>query len=271
MDTLQFLYGTKVGRVLLRPLISRPVSVISGWLLDSRASRALIQPFVKSNGICTDDYELDGIKCFNDFFCRKIKKELRPIEMDDSALIAPCDGLLTVHKVSKGDVIGVKQSRFTISSLLRDKELAKSFEDGYCMVFRLCVNHYHRYIYFDSGHKYKNRKINGVFHTVRPVALEKYPVFVENSREYAVIDTKNFGRCVQMEVGAMLVGHIANESQDSCMVKRGMEKGHFEYGGSTIIVLLPKDAVQLNSAVKNAMQQHVELPVQMGEVLGCRK
>ena len=113
-------------------------------------------------------------------------------------------------------------------------------------MYRLCVNHYHRYIYFDSGIKHKNRHIDGKYHTVRPIALGEYPVFTENCREYAVIDTENFGRCVQLEIGAMLVGRIVNEDIDKCSVKRGYEKGHIEYGGSTVIVLIPEGKAKID-------------------------
>ena len=43
-------------------------------------------------------------------------------------------------------------------------------------------------------------------HCVRPIAMEKYPVYVQNTREYTLIDTENFGQVVQMEIGALLVG-----------------------------------------------------------------
>lgn len=267
MDILEFLYKKKIGRIILRPLISRPLSAVSGTFLDSRISKKLIPLFVEKNGIKTDDYILEGIDSFNDFFCRRIREELRPVSNIPEDFVSPCDGLLKVLKIKEGMVIPVKQSIFTIEELLHDKKLAKSFEGGYCMVYRLCVNHYHRYSYFDSGFKYKNRFIPGFYHTVRPVALEEYPVFVQNSREYCVIDTQNFGRCVQMEVGAMLVGRIVNDDKDASMVVRGDEKGHFEYGGSTIIVLVKKGKIELKNSIKKTLISGEEIPVNMGEVI----
>lgn len=270
MNTLGFLYKTKIGRTLLRPLVSKPVSDLSGVILDSSFSRILIKPFAKRNGIRLSDYRMDGIKCFNDFFCRKIKPGLRPVDKDKDALVAPCDGLLCVCRISSGSILSVKQSRFTVSRLLRDRKLAAVFNDGYALIYRLCVDNYHRYVYFDSGRKYRNRKIKGVYHTVRPVALETYPVFIENTREYAVIDTENFGRCVQMEVGAMLVGKIVNKERKARIVRRGAEKGHFEYGGSTIIVLIPKGKAKLREDIMRCVNKNIEIPVKMGETIGSR-
>ena len=268
MDILKFLYNHKTGRIILKPLISRPVSKLSGKLLDSRLSKILIDPFVIKNKIDKTDYLLDDIGNFNDFFCRRIKPGLRSINKEKTALIAPSDGLLSVYRINDGTVLGVKQSRFTIGRLLRDRKLAAAFCNGYVLVYRLCVNHYHRYIYFDSGKKYKDRRINGIYHTVRPLALEKYPVYIENTREYSVIDTDNFGRCVQMEVGAMLVGRIVNECASPGRISRGDEKGHFEYGGSTIIVLIPEGRAELREDISESVNTGTEIPVIMGEAVG---
>ena len=268
MDCLKFLYKTKIGRILLRPLISKPISSLSGAILDSRLSKLIIKSFASKNSINLDDYILDDINCFNDFFCRRIKKELRPIDMDETKLITPCDGLLKVFPINNKVVLPVKQSQYSIKDLLNDENLAEELEGGYCLVYRLCVNHYHRYAYFESGHKQKDVTLPGVYHTVRPIALENGPVFVQNSRVYSVIETAKLGRCVQMEVGAMLVGRIVNDNPEPCNVIRGEEKGHFEYGGSTIIVLIPKDKVIIDPKLLEASQLGEEVSVEMGQVIG---
>ena len=268
MDALAFLYGTAPGRALLRPLLSRPFSAAAGRLLETRASRALIGPFVRSAGIELEDYDLRDIGCFNDFFCRPLKSGRRPIDREQESLIAPCDGLLTAVQIREDTVLPVKQSRYSLSRLLGDEDLAADYRDGLCLVFRLCVNHYHRYCYFESGRKGENVFLPGVLHTVRPVALEKTPVFTENCREFTCIETERFGKAVQMEVGAMLVGRIVNEAPWPREVKRGEEKGHFAYGGSTILLLLQKDAAQLLPEIREASRRGEEFPVRMGQKIG---
>lgn len=274
MSFLDYLYKTKSGRILLRPLISKPLSDLAGRFMDSRLSAVLIPAFAGRYAICLDDYEMDQVRNFNDFFSRRIKEGKRPVCTEEGSLIAPCDGLLSISRIKKDRVIRAKQSTFTIRRLLKDRKLAESLEGGYCLVFRLCVQHYHRYIYFDSGFKHKDRRIEGIYHTVRPVALEEVPVFVENTREYSVIDTDHFGRCVQMEVGAMLVGRIANDHKGPRRVLRGEEKGHFVYGGSTIIVLIPPDQVVLRKDLQEALElaadETLEIPVRQGEKLGSK-
>ncbi len=267
MNTLQFLYDTVPGRILLKPLTSPRLSRICGHFLDSELSSFLIKPFVKQNEICLSDYETTDIKSFNDFFSRKIKDGKRPIDGEAEHLIAPCDGLLSVWKIKEDTVFPVKQSRYTVTSLLRNKKLAQRYNGGYCLVFRLCVNHYHRYCYVDSGQKSRNFFIPGRLHTVRPVALREVPVFAENSREYTAVRTEKFGMAIQMEVGAMLVGRIVNHEGKGTAV-RGKEKGYFQYGGSTIIVLIEPERVKMREDILKSSTLAKETPVKMGEVIG---
>ena len=268
MDSLQFLYGTAPGRALLRPLVSRPLSRAAGRLLDAPFSKALIPPFIRGAGIDTEDYDLSEICCFNDFFCRPLKPGRRPIDQVPESLIAPCDGLLTVVPAEGDTVLPIKQSRYSLRRLLGNGELAKQYEGGMCLVFRLCVHHYHRYCYFDSGRKGVNVFLPGVLHTVRPVALEQVPVFTENCREYTCIQSEHFGPAVQMEVGAMLVGRIVNAHGCPRQVSRGEEKGHFAYGGSTIVLLLQKDAARMLPEILTASARGEEFPVRMGQRIG---
>lgn len=268
MDSLNFLYKTIPGRFFLKLLTTRPVSKICGAFLDSKLSCFLIKSFVKKNHINIDDYELDDVKTFNQFFRRKIKAGKRPFDMNEKHLPSPCDGLLTAYKIDgEGTVIPVKQSHYTIASLLQDESLATKFYGGICLVFRLCVDNYHRYSYPVSGKKGCNIFIPGVLHTVRPIALESFPVFTQNCREYTIIQSPVFGQLIQMEVGAMLVGRIVNLHKETS-VERSAEKGFFEYGGSTIILLLEKDRLELRSDIFKNSAEGKETSVLMGEYIG---
>lgn len=267
---VEFLYETVPGRVLLKLLTTRGISKAAGRFLDSSASKFLIRPFVEKNGIDLSECESSEFRCFNDCFTRRLKRELRPVDRQPSHLISPCDGLLRVWRIQEDLVLPVKESRYRISDLLQSKEKAETFRDGYCLVFRLCVNHYHRYCYIDDGRKGENIFIPGRLHTVQPIALRQYPVFTENCREYTFMETENFGTVAQIEVGAMLVGKIANLHGSGHMT-RGEEKGKFLYGGSTIIVLLQKDVVELRKDLWLASEKGEETPVKLGECIGSRE
>ena len=264
---LRFLYQTRTGRMLLKPLTCRPVSKASGKFLDSPMSKPLIKPFVRKNHIPLEDYYADDFHSFNDCFTRKIREPLRPIDPAPEAFIAPCDGLLSVYPVQGDTVLPVKQSRYTLPDLLGGDKLAARYRDGLCLVFRMCVDHYHRYCYVDSGSKGDNHFLPGKLHTVRPVALAAGPVFTQNCREYTVLNTDGFGPVTQVEVGAMLVGKIRNH-QGAGPIVRGQEKGMFLYGGSTIILLVEKDRVSLPQSLLDAARRGEEVPVRMGQRIG---
>ena len=263
MDALRFLYETRTGRLLLAPLIARPVSDLAGAFLDSRLSRPLTRPFVKRNDIHCEDYLLDGVDSFNAFFCRRIRPELRPIDESPDTLVAPCDGFLSVYPIAGGLVLPVKQCHYRIADLLGNEELAQYLDGGHCFVFRLCVEHYHRYIYPVSGVQEPVINIPGTYHTVRPVALRACPVFCENTREYTVVHTGR-GMIVQIEVGAMLVGRIRNHRRLAGPVTRGEEKGMFQYGGSTVILLTGPGYCR----PLDAFRTEREVPIHMGQPVG---
>ena len=263
---LRFLYRTVVGRVFLKLLTARWISKLCGAFLNTRLSKPQIRRFVNGNGIDLSQFESDNFRCFNDCFSRKIKNGLRPFSADEAVLFSPCDGLRSAYRLKEKTVLPVKQSAYTLSSLLRDDTLAERYRDGVCLVFRLCVTHYHRYCYPVSGVKGENVFLKGRLHTVRPIALEAGPIFTENCREYTVIDTERFGSVLQMEVGAMLVGKILNH-HGSGRVTRGEEKGMFLYGGSTIILLFEKDKASVNERFFEATANGEETPVVMGETL----
>lgn len=264
---LRFLYQNALGRLFLRLLMARWVSRLAGAFLDSRLSKPMIKRFIKKNEIDLSLYEKEEYRNFNDFFTRRIRPELREIDRDPDAFVAPCDGLLSAYRVEKGSVFPIKQSEYTLADLLADETLAEDFEGGLCLVFRLCVHHYHRYAFADGGKPILNKYIKGKFHTVRPIALRLHPVFKENAREVTLYESDNFGKIAQIEVGAMLVGKIENKPMGEHF-DRGEEKGRFLYGGSTVVVLLQKDRVALNEFLFDATNEGKEVPVEMGMKLG---
>jgi phosphatidylserine decarboxylase len=94
-------------------------------------------------------------------------------------------------------------------------------------------------------------------------------VYAENSREYQVIDTDRFGRLIQMEVGALLVGKITNDvhREEGSIVWCGDEKGYFEFGGSTILLILKGGVIAPDESLARRTDANGEVPVRMGEVI----
>ncbi len=266
--SILFLYRTVPGRMLLKLLIRPGISNAAAAFMSSPASGILIGPFVRKNNIDMERFErpADGYRSFNDFFTRKLKPEYA--QSVSGGLVSPCDGLLTVMHIDDDSVMEIKNSRYTVRELLRDTKLSQKYSDGTALIFRLTPSHYHRYCYCAEGRAFAERRIEGVLHCVRPVALETHKVFAQNTREYSVIKTEKYGHIVQMEVGAMLVGRISNHPFPGAAryVEAGEEKGYFEYGGSTIILLFEK-GFELCAAIRERDAVDGEIPVTIGESL----
>ncbi|MDO4300550.1 MAG: phosphatidylserine decarboxylase [Clostridia bacterium] len=261
------LYKSVFGRIILKPLTMPFVSEFAGKILDSRISAFFIKPFIIINKIDMTDFVYEKWHSFNEFFTRKINPGARIINKSGNVLISPCDGLVSVYDIDENIVMDIKNSSYTVSSLLQNESLAKEYKGGKCIVFRLTPSHYHRYCYIDNGSKGENIHIKGVYHTVQPIAVENMPVYKMNTREYTILNTENFGRVVFMEVGALMVGRICNYHQ-KYIFSRGEEKGKFEFGGSTIIILLDKNAAVIDKEILNCKEEY---PVKMGQKIGLKK
>ena len=129
------------------------------------------------------------------------------------------------------------------------------------------MDNYHRYMYLDDGILVSNKKIKGKLHTIRPIS-NKYNVYCTNSREISILNTKNFGQVVQVEVGAMLVGKIQNNK--NIEFSKLQEKGYFDFGGSTIIQLFKKNAIVLDEDIIKMSKDNIETKVEIGMKIGGR-
>lgn len=261
-----FLYNNFFGRLILKLVNKRFLSVLVGKYLDSKFSKGLIKNFIKNNSIDMSPYEKKTFQSFNEFFSRKIKNGERNFSKDKRELCSPADSKLTVFKVDRTSKFTIKNKEYNLVNILRNKELAREYENGYMLVFRLGVDDYHRYSYVDTGKIISKKKIKGIYNTVGPIAFERFKVFEENVREYEVLDTFHFDQVIQMEVGAIFVGKIKNYHR--ARFTRGEEKGYFQFGGSTIIMFFKENTIKIDKDILNNSKSNIETRVLMGEKIG---
>jgi len=261
---LNFLYTTAIGRLILKPLVSPKFSIAAAHYMSSPLSKPLIGHYINKYNIDMSEYKEQKYGSFNDFFTRKKNVDF---DKNERYAIMPCDGYLSVYSISDKLRMNIKQSEYTVAELLDDDELAGKFSGGFCCVFRLEPQHYHHYLFPADGKILNRKRIDGVLHSVRPICCEQFPVWFRNSREYTVIESSLFGTIIQMEVGALLVGKIRN-NQELQIAEKGSEKGFFEYGGSTVIVLFEKDCISLRNEFDAVIDTKKELPVKAGGLLG---
>ena len=264
---LHWMYTTMAGRVSLK-ILTRPwVSRLGGAFLSSPISKCLIKGFIKNNHIDMSEYEEKNYKSYNEFFSRKIKEGKRSFPEDKTILGSPCDCKISVYPIEEKTSFVVKDTRYTLDSLIRNRKIARHFQGGYAVILRLTVDDYHRYCYFDDGIKSENHRIEGVYHTVNPIANDHVKIYKENTREYTLMKTKHFGDALQMEVGALMVGKIVNHDGAGSM-RRRIEKGYFQFGGSTIILLLEKDKVEIREELLERTKNQCETKIRQGEMIG---
>lgn len=263
-----FLYKNILGRIILKIVNKRFVSNIVGWYLNKKRSTKLIDGFIKDNNIDMSIYPKKEYKSFNDFFSRKIIAGKRKFSGSKNDFCAPSDSKLIIHKIDDNKEFIIKNKKYTLKSILRDDKLSEEYKNGYFLIFRLSVDDYHRYAYIDNGKMLKGKEINGKYHTVGPIAFEKYRVYQENQREYEVLKTENFGEIIQMEVGALLVGKIVNLKKKT--FKRGEEKGYFLYGGSTIVIIVKENILEIDEDILKNSSDGIETKVRQGEKVARR-
>ncbi|WP_129598196.1 phosphatidylserine decarboxylase [Anaerophilus nitritogenes] len=273
---LKWIYDTKIGSTILEMIVKRKMfSSIYGKMQDLSFSKRKINQFIKDLKIDMKEAEIENIeeyKNFNDFFARKLKKEARPIEKDEKYLVSPADGrILAYENIDKNSIIQVKGFTYTLKELIGDEELANEYQGGDCIVIRLCPADYHRFHFPDSGIPMETKKINGLYYSVNPIALKKVAsIYCQNKREVTLFHSNHFKEMILIEVGATCVGSIIQTYIPNRKIQKGEEKGYFKFGGSTVILFLKKEAVQIDQDLIKNTEKGIETKVNMGERIGTK-
>ncbi|AGL90357.1 Phosphatidylserine decarboxylase [Candidatus Phytoplasma australiense] len=252
-------------RILLKILITKPISWLFTLYWKTPWSCSYANKIIQRHQIVLKNFEKQEFSCYNDFFTRKYKQ----ISFDTNifSFISPCESKLSIYPIKENFFYQIKNTNYSLVDLLQNKELATEYQNGYLLVFRLEPQDYHRYLFVDQGFFVnKTKKIKGKLHTVNPIAFENFDVFKENTREYSILQTKNFGKIVQMEVGALLVGKIKNHLCKN--FQKGEEKGYFECGGSTIVILVKKNTVLFDPRILENTKKNYETQIKIGETIG---
>ena len=266
IGAIRFAYGTTLGRILAKGILCRKfVSQIYGAWQKSPLSRGKVKKFMAQYHISVEDCTEKEFPDFNAFFTRQ-RKHYQD-QTAEGQLPAIADSKLLALPISEGSIFEIKGVPYTVAELLENETLAKEFVGGFCLIFRLAPDDYHRYVYPDAGCQEKTVSIDGVLHTVNPIG-GSLGVYRRNARRYTQLHTKHFGDVVQMEVGALLVGRICNHNETPAQVSKLEEKGYFEYGGSTVILFLKKDAAVIDEDILIHSAQGIETKVRIGEKIG---
>lgn len=261
------LYGNAAGRFIVKLGIRSGAPKLMAAYLQSPISKRQIPRYIKKHAISMENFNADDYPSFAAFFARQ--KCVYCADIEESHLISPCDGLLSMYTIQPNSSFAIKGMRYTMNMLLKDTTNIEDYCGGLCLVFRLTAADYHRYIFVDDGFIGKTHFIEGELHSVQPAACEAFPVYRLNRRKWNILYTANFGPIIQVEVGAVAVGGIVIEHENSRVFK-GSEMGRFELCGSTIVMLIQKDRAKLLPEYAALMDSERELRVEQGCCIGTK-
>lgn len=284
---MHFMYYSPAHEKVLKMKQARDILAYQtrqmGYTYDSRESKAQIEPFInffKLQGSLRELKESDPTKyaTFNEFFARELRDGARPIAEEYNPLIisSPADCRLMIFPtLDLATRYWIKGYGFTLGKLLKDNGLASQFEGGTITIARLAPQDYHRWHSPVDGTILNIREIPGTYYTVNPQAINQVgtlDVFCENRRSVMIIAREPpHAPIIIVAVGAMLVGSIKHNPgiHSGAEIKRGQCLGSFQYGGSTVIVLMPRNQMIPDSdLLANSTMENCETFVKVGERIG---
>jgi len=273
---LRWVYGHPLGRAALHTLVKRAgFSQFYGWPMDSDRSRELIAPFIDRYGLDPSEFAdaAGDFASFNEFFSRRLRDGVRPVDPDPDAAVFPADGRhLAVPDAGSMEGFFVKGQTFDLPALLGDPALAERFSRGSLVLSRLCPVDYHRFHFPVCGVPGTPRLLPGPLFSVSPLALRRRLAYLwENKRVLTEVHTERFGLVLILEIGATNVGSIVQTFPPGRPVAKGAEKGFFRFGGSSVITLFEPGRLTFAPDLLRESARHRELYARVGEAMGTRE
>ncbi|EGN95070.1 hypothetical protein SERLA73DRAFT_95738 [Serpula lacrymans var. lacrymans S7.3] len=276
-EQVKLLEGSKRVEDLLREQ-----SVREGKIYDSPDSVKSIPSFIQTYKIQMDELlepDIRKYRTFNEFFSRKLKPEVRPVQNadDPSAFCCAADSRLVVYQsVDLAKKFWIKGDEFTIPALLdlpAEDPVSIALDGASLAIFRLAPADYHRFHSpFDATIKEAPRDVKGQYYTVNPQAINepKLDVLSVNKRSVLIVEHKASGKPIAfVAVGALLVGSVVwTISEPGASVCRGQELGYFAYGGSTVVAVFPQGLIDFDDDLVKNSDATLETLVKVGSSLG---
>lgn len=224
----------------------------------------LIPWFAKTYGIPVEDAEkhIREYISLNDFFTRRLKPGLRPIDPAPDTLVSPVDCLITgIGRIRDGVMINVKGQDYTVEELLNRSPRTVNYKDGFFLVLYLSPTDYHRIHVPVTGRILEKEYIDGKVYPVNDFGLTYMRRVLSRNERLVTYIRHEYGEVAVVKVGAMNVSGIQYVPSLPEQVERGGELAYFEFG-STVVLLLengtfdPKEGLSLGDKIR------------MGEALG---
>jgi phosphatidylserine decarboxylase len=270
-EDINFLFSNRIPRRFVTRFMGWWSRIEHPWICNG--SIALWRLFSELD---LSEAKTTHFKSLHDCFTRELKPGARPIDMDPTHLVSPCDGLVGgCGTIDKGTLLQAKGFLYPLSELLADAQLAKYYEGGQYATLRLTSSMYHRFHAPADCRVEQVNYISGDAWNVNPIALKRVDrLFCKNERAVIRCRLASGQLLTLVPVAAILVASIRLRFLDVLLhlryrgpnvipcdaaLQRGEEMGWFEHG-STIIVLAPL-GLRLADGVRQGAR------VQMGQTL----
>jgi phosphatidylserine decarboxylase len=250
---------------LLTELSSRKsISRITGSFAKSSLSRRLIPWFAKTYGIRLEDAEkhCQDYRSLNDFFTRRLKEGLRPMDNGIEILASPVDASITgMGLIQAGQLLNIKGQNYTLEQLLNQSPRMVNYTEGFYYVLYLSPTDYHRIHTPISGKIIEKEHIPGKVYPVNEFGLRYMRTVLSRNERLVTYVQHDFGEIAVVKVGAMNVSSIqyVNPLPENLVI--GDELAYFEFG-STVVLLME------NNTFSGRPELMVGSKVKMGEALG---
>jgi len=221
------------------------------------AHRLLLRWFVAKYQVDLSESEgtVEDFNSLAEFFIRRLKPGMRPIDQEDGILVSPADAKAhTFGRIENGLFLQADGRPASVAELV-GTEHADRFEGGDYAVLYLAPPDYHRVHSPAAGTVAFLDYRPGTLWPVFPAATRKVgELFGRNERLVIHLDT-DAGRVAEVMVGAFGVGRIGNVFDPQITnagkrlnsvtldpvprVERGGEVGRFELGSTVILLCEP--------------------------------
>ncbi len=234
-----------------------------------------------------DSYQVDmnqrhgGFECFNAFFHREIKPEVRPIDGADDprVVVSPNDGTIyhIAREVALETTFWIKSQPYSLHDMLNGHDLTQSYPGGDVLQSYLQGSDYHRWHAPVSGKVVKLEVVPALMFSnlesegndISGVGSQGYYTSV-NTRGLCFIeaDHKPLGVVCVMPVGITEISSIRHTVKVGDHVTKGQEIGRFSYGGSSLATIFQPGAINHftamvpdNPAVDGTLQVNAEMAI----------
>ena len=229
-----------------------------GWLCEEAAQQINFHEFVVRPK--EEAGHPSGFNCWNDFFTRRFKPNMRPVASPDNnkVIVSACESTpyaIALH-VQRSASFWIKSQPYSLHDMLDNDERVEQFVGGTIYQAFLSALFYHRWHSPINGTVVAMRLIPGTYYS--ELEAEGFdPAGPNNSQGYithAAARALLFLQADDPVIGLMALLFVGMAEVSSCIfdpqlkpgthVKKGQEIGTFQYGGSTHCLIFRPGVVQ---------------------------